>query len=82
MLQAPTARQAVVAESPWVTSDLAAMPPRQKFKQMTIAGLVAVAALAACRKEVPPPPVPDELPRPKVASSSYALDFKYVRLGR
>ena len=58
------------------------MSPRQKLKQLTVAALVAVAALAACRKEVPPPTPPDELPRPKVEPSSrYALDFRYVRLG-
>lgn len=59
------------------------MPPRQKFKLFTAFALVAVAALAACRKEVPPPPVPDELPRPKVDSSSrYALPVAGVRLGK
>jgi hypothetical protein len=49
---------------------------------MTAAAVVAVAALTACRKEVPPPPGPDELPKPKVvASSTYALPTAYVRLG-
>ena len=59
------------------------MPPRHRLLQLTAAALVAVAALTACRKEVPPPPGPDELPRPKLVSPSpYALDTVYVRLGR
>jgi len=58
------------------------MSPRQRLQQMTAAALVAVAALTACRKEVPPPPGPDELPKPKLTSSPYALDTVYVRLGQ
>ncbi|MDR7270632.1 hypothetical protein J2X20_003290 [Pelomonas saccharophila] len=58
------------------------MPPRHRFQHLTVAALVAVAALSACRKEVPPPPSPDELPRPKVASATYALPTAHVRLGR
>jgi hypothetical protein len=50
---------------------------------MTAAALVAIAGLTACRKEVPPPPKPDEVPRPKAAASStYALPIAYARLGR
>jgi hypothetical protein len=58
------------------------MSPRQRLQQMTAAALVAVAALTACRKEVPPPPGPQELPKPKVAPSRYAFDTVYVRLGQ
>lgn len=58
------------------------MSPRQRFQQMTAAALVAVAALSACRKEVPPPPTPDEVPRPKTESGRYALVTAGVRLGR
>ena len=58
------------------------MLPRQRFQQLTLTVLVAVAGLTACRKEVPPPPGPDELPKPKVASSAYALPAAHVRLGQ
>ena len=57
------------------------MSPRQRFQLLTVSALVAVVALSACRKEVPPPPKPDEMPRPKVAASEYALPTAYVRLG-
>lgn len=41
------------------------MKPR--FAQLTAGGLIAVAALTACRKEVPLPlPAPDPLPKPTV----------------
>jgi hypothetical protein len=42
------------------------MKPR--FAQVMTGALLAAAALAACRKEVPPPPLPtpDKEPRPTV----------------
>ena len=57
------------------------MPPRQKFQLLTMAALVAVVALTACRKEVPPPPGPEEVPKPKAAASTYALPTANARLG-
>lgn len=58
------------------------MPPRQRLQLLTASALVAVAALSACRKEVPPPPGPDEVPKPRAAdASTYALPTAYVRLG-
>ncbi|MGM9482032.1 hypothetical protein ACS5PN_12670 [Roseateles sp. NT4] len=57
------------------------MPPRQKIQLLTVAALVAVVALTACRKEVPPPPGPQELPKPKANASAYALPTADVRLG-
>ncbi len=79
----PTARPQRVAHSVGVTLTDSEMPPRQRFQQLTAAVLVAVAGLTACRKEVPPPPRPDEVPRPKAAASSaYALPTAYARFGR
>ena len=46
------------------------------------AALLTTAALSACRKGVPPPPTPDEVPRPRTAASVYALPTADVRLGR
>lgn len=45
------------------------MPPR--LLQLVTGALIAVSALVACRREVPPPPVPDEMPKPKVDSAHY-----------
>lgn len=47
------------------------MKPR--FAQLTAGGLIAVAALSACRKEVPAPlPTPDPSPKPTVQASYLA----------
>ena len=50
------------------------MKPR--FAQLMTGVLIAVAALAACRKEVPPPPTPipkpDKDPRPTVQARQLA----------
>jgi len=76
------AAQGLAADSAWVTFESSPMQPRQKFQLLAVLALVAVAALTACRKEVPPPPGPDELPKPKTAErSAYALPTAYVRLG-
>jgi hypothetical protein len=48
------------------------MKPR--FVQLTTALVIAVAALAACRKEVPAPiPAPDRTPTPKVEATRVAV---------
>lgn len=46
------------------------MPPQQRFVQVMSAALMAVALLTACRKEVPPPPLPkpEKTPKPTVAA--------------
>lgn len=47
------------------------MKPR--FVQLTAVLLIAVAALAACRKEVQPPlPTPDRTPKPEVDAGTRA----------
>lgn len=45
------------------------MAPR--LLPLVTGAVLATAALAACRKEVPMPSRPDEVPTPKVAPSSY-----------
>ena len=67
------------------------MKPQQRLAQLTTGVLIAVAALTACRKEVPPPPLPkpEEVPKPKVemaqfaavASEALRLVFKEQRNG-
>lgn len=48
------------------------MKPQQRLVQLMSGAVIAVAALTACRKEVPlPKPAPDEVPKPKVDASSY-----------
>ena len=47
------------------------MKPR--FAQLMTAALLAMAALTACRKEVPAPlPAPDQVPKPTVQTSHFA----------
>jgi len=47
---------------------------RPRFVQLMAALLVTVAALAACRKEVPAPlPAPDRTPTPKVDATRAAV---------
>jgi hypothetical protein len=48
------------------------MKPR--FAQLMTGVLIALAALAACRKEVPPPPIPkpDKEPQPTVQARQVA----------
>ena len=47
------------------------MKPR--FAQLMTGALVAMAALTACRKEVPAPlPSPDQAPKPTVQASYFA----------
>ena len=42
------------------------MKPQQSLVQLMSGALIAVAALTACRKEVPlPKPAPEEVPKPK-----------------
>jgi hypothetical protein len=84
-VHAPTAQPTRVAESVGMTLADPEMPRHHRLHQLTLAALIAVIAvvgLTACRKEVPPPPRPDEVPRPKVASSVYALPTAQARLGR
>lgn len=56
------------------------MTPR--LLQLVIGAVIATAALAACRKEVPMPSRPDEVPTPKVAQARLvAAASAALRLG-
>lgn len=56
------------------------MPPR--LLQLMMGALLAVSALVACRKEVPLPPVPDEVPTPKAGPAQHvALSGATLRHG-
>lgn len=50
------------------------MKPRQRFVQLVSALVLGMLAMTACRKGVPPPPTPDEVPRPKTIAV-LALDL-------
>lgn len=51
-----------------------------RFVQLTTALLIAVAALAACRKEVQPPiPTPDRTPKPTVDAGARSAALWLVR---
>jgi hypothetical protein len=57
------------------------MKPRQRFAQLVSALVLGLLAMTACRKGVPPPPTPDEVPRPKTIAV-IALDAAApLRLG-
>lgn len=50
------------------------MKPKQRLVQVMSAALVALAALSACRREVPQPPtpVPERTPKPTVVLTQFA----------
>ena len=49
------------------------MKPGPRFVQLTSVAMLTIAALAACRKEVPSPtPSPDRDPKPTVQATAYA----------
>ncbi|MEO6280357.1 hypothetical protein [Roseateles sp.] len=58
------------------------MKPR--IAQLMTGALIAVGGLAACRKEVPPPPLPtpDKAPKPTVQTGYAPASTVALRLGR